>query len=70
VPIGYAEPSPKTRGQCKEVDLLLNLSLEIADAVDLFTVMFAGKEVLFDGATLLYATSGSDIDGRLMLSLG
>lgn len=47
-------------GQCGEVDVLLNLSQRIADPVDLFTVMFAGKEVVFDCATLLHGTNWSD----------
>jgi hypothetical protein len=40
--------------------VLLNLSQRIADPVDLFTVMFAGKEVVFDCATLLHGTNWSD----------
>ena len=81
VSVGYGGRPPwvlSTRGamqstsaaSAEKVDVLFNLGQSIADTVNLFTVIFAGKKVIFDGATFLHGTGGSDVDGRSMLSQG
>ncbi len=57
-------------GQCRKIDVLLDLGQRIADPVDLFTVMFAGKEVVFNRATLLNGTELSGVSGCSILSQG
>lgn len=51
-----------------KVDVLLNLGQRIANPFELLAVMFAGKEVVLDRATLLHGSELPSAGGRSMLS--